>query len=72
MMNIPKSGLIHKKGDNDNIGNYTPISLFTDLFKKFSKIKLEKPGRESKEQTGFSKDFYLLDHNTNHKMSNEV
>lgn len=59
--------LLHKKGNKDDIGNYRPISLMSNLYKIFSKIILDRittvlDGNQPKEQAGFRKDFSTLDH----------
>lgn len=59
--------LIHKKGRTDDISNYRPISLMSNIYKLFSKIVLERLTRtldenQPKEQAGFRSGFSTLDH----------
>lgn len=59
--------LIHKKGAKDNIGNYRPISLMSNIYKVFAKVKLDRISKtldecQPIEQAGFRKDFSTIDH----------
>lgn len=59
--------LIHKKGQKDDIGNYRPISLMSNIYKIFSKIILNRISNtldenQPKEQAGFRKNFSTIDH----------
>lgn len=59
--------LLHKKGDKDNIGNYRPISLISNVYKVFAKVILERITRvldenQPIEQAGFRKNFSTIDH----------
>ncbi|GBP03806.1 LINE-1 retrotransposable element ORF2 protein [Eumeta japonica] len=59
--------LLHKKGDKNEINNYRPISLLSNLYKVFSKIilgRITKRLEESqpKEQAGFRADYSTIDH----------
>ncbi|KAI8422947.1 hypothetical protein MSG28_014050 [Choristoneura fumiferana] len=59
--------LLHKKGDKDNIGNYRPISLISNVYKIFAKVILERITKvldenQPIEQAGFRKDFSTIDH----------
>lgn len=59
--------LLHKKGKKDDISNYRPISLMSNLYKIFSKIILDRitmvlDDNQPKEQAGFRKDFSTVDH----------
>jgi hypothetical protein len=59
--------LLHKKGDKNEINNYRPISLMSNIYKVFSKVIL---GRITKvleenqpvEQAGFRKNYATIDH----------
>lgn len=59
--------LIHKKGDKENIENYRPISLMSNVYKVFAKIILERisallDDQQPVEQAGFRKGFSTIDH----------
>lgn len=59
--------LLHKKGDKNEINNYRPISLMSNLYKIFSKILLGRITKQleenqQKEQAGFRADFSTIDH----------
>ncbi|GBP13562.1 LINE-1 retrotransposable element ORF2 protein [Eumeta japonica] len=59
--------LIHKKGQKDDIGNYRPISLMSNIYKIFFKIILNRISNtldenQPKEQAGFRKNFSTIDH----------
>lgn len=59
--------LLHKKGDKDDIGNYRPISLMSNIYKVFSKIILKRitntlDENQPKEQAGFRSKFSTIDH----------
>lgn len=59
--------LLHKKGDRDNIGNYRPISLMTNIYKIFSKVILNRIYKtldesQPREQAGFRKSYSTIDH----------
>lgn len=59
--------LLHKKGRKDDIGNYRPISLMSNMYKIFSKILLDRLTKildenQPKEQAGFRRDFSTIDH----------
>ncbi|XP_030025374.2 uncharacterized protein LOC115443910 [Manduca sexta] len=59
--------LIHKKGQKDDIGNYRPISLTSNIYKIFSKIILDRISstldeNQPKEQAGFRKNYSTIDH----------
>lgn len=59
--------LLHKKGPRDEIGNYRPISLISNIYKVFAKVIMERISsklNESQpvEQAGFRKNFSTIDH----------
>ncbi|CAH2091439.1 unnamed protein product [Euphydryas editha] len=59
--------LIYKKGLKEDIGNYRPISLMTNIYKVFSKIILDRISttldeNQPMEQAGFRKNFSTIDH----------
>lgn len=59
--------LLHKKGKKDDIGNYRPISLMSNVYKIFSKVLLGRLTKildenQPKEQAGFRSDFSTIDH----------
>ncbi|CAH0716463.1 unnamed protein product, partial [Brenthis ino] len=59
--------LLHKKGDRDNIENYRPISLLSNIYKVFSKLILNRLTRimdeqQPIEQAGFRAGFSTIDH----------
>lgn len=59
--------LIHKKGDKENIENYRPISLMSNVYKVFAKIILDRIStlldeQQPVEQAGFRKGFSTIDH----------
>lgn len=58
--------LLHKKGDKDNIGNYRPISLISNVYKVFAKVIVERITRildenQPIEQAVFRKNFSTID-----------
>lgn len=70
---IPKSWtvssikLLHKKGNRDDIGNYRPISLMSNMYKVFSKIILNRITKtldenQPREQAGFRNNYSTVDH----------
>lgn len=59
--------LLHKKGDKDNIGNYRPISLMSNVYKVFAKVILNRISKtlddnQPIEQAGFRRGYSTLDH----------
>ena len=59
--------LLHKKGDRDNLNNYRPISLMSNVYKIFSKIVLNRLSKvldenQPREQAGFRKTYSTIDH----------
>ncbi|PZC79969.1 hypothetical protein B5X24_HaOG215559 [Helicoverpa armigera] len=59
--------LLHKKGDRDEINNYRPISLMSNIYKIFAKVILWRITRtldenQPKEQAGFRAGYSTLDH----------
>ncbi|CAH2098346.1 unnamed protein product [Euphydryas editha] len=59
--------LLHKKGDKEEIGNYRPISLMSNIYKVFSRIILSRITRvldenQPKEQAGFRSGYSTIDH----------
>lgn len=59
--------LLHKKGDKNDINNYRPISLMSNLYKLFSKIILGRISKhleenQPREQAGFRADYSTIDH----------
>ncbi|XP_052750861.1 uncharacterized protein LOC128200685 [Galleria mellonella] len=59
--------LLHKKGDKNEINNYRPISLMSNLYKAFSKIILGRISKhleenQPREQAGFRADYSTIDH----------
>lgn len=59
--------LLHKKGPKDDIGNYRPISLISNVYKVFAKVILDRISirldeNQPVEQAGFRKDFSTIDH----------
>lgn len=59
--------LLHKKGKKDDITNYRPISLMSNMYKIFSKILLDRLTKtldenQPKEQAGFRSEFSTIDH----------
>lgn len=59
--------LLHKKGDKEEIGNYRPISLMSNIYKVFSKIILSRIAtvldeNQPREQAGFRSKFSTIDH----------
>lgn len=59
--------LLHKKGDKEEIGNYRPISLMSNIYKVFSKIILSRIAtvldeNQPREQAGFRSQYSTIDH----------
>lgn len=59
--------LLHKKGPKDDIENYRPISLISNVYKVFAKIILDRISgkldeNQPVEQAGFRKNFSTIDH----------
>lgn len=59
--------LLYKKGDKEDIGNYRPISLMSNVYKVFAKIILNRitkmlDEQQPTEQAGFRKGFSTIDH----------
>lgn len=59
--------LLHKKGDKDDIANYRPISLISNVYKIFAKLILERITQVLDEnlpieQTGFRKNYNTIDY----------
>ncbi|KAI8427328.1 hypothetical protein MSG28_001907 [Choristoneura fumiferana] len=59
--------LLHKKGDKNEINNYRPISLMSNIYKVFSKIILGRITKQldenqPREQAGFRTDYSTIDH----------
>jgi len=59
--------LLHKKGAKDDIGNYRPISLMSNVYKIFAKIILGRISAKLKEsqpieQAGFRRNFSTIDY----------
>ena len=64
---VAKIILLFKKGERDEIKNYRPISLLSQLYKVFTKIiqkRIERILDENlpREQAGFRKSYYTQDH----------
>lgn len=59
--------LIYKKGPKEDVGNYRPISLMSNVYKIFSKVILERISKkldenQPREQAGFRRKFSTIDH----------
>lgn len=59
--------LLHKKGAKDDINNYRPISLMSNIYKVFSKVVLNRISKaldenQPREQAGFRNDYSTIDH----------
>ncbi|CAF4930089.1 unnamed protein product [Pieris macdunnoughi] len=59
--------LIYKKGSKEDLSNYRPISLMSNIYKVFSKILLDRLSTtldesQPMEQAGFRKNFATIDH----------
>ncbi|PZC70710.1 hypothetical protein B5X24_HaOG215026 [Helicoverpa armigera] len=59
--------LLYKKGDKEDIGNYRPISLMSNVYKVFAKLILSRittilDEQQPIEQAGFRKGFSTIDH----------
>ncbi|KAI8430992.1 hypothetical protein MSG28_001085 [Choristoneura fumiferana] len=59
--------LIYKKGHKEDVGNYRPISLMSNIYKVFSKVILERISKkldenQPREQAGFRQKYSTLDH----------
>lgn len=59
--------LLHKKGSKEEIGNYRPISLMSNIYKVFSKVILSRitttlDENQPREQAEFRSKFSTIDH----------
>lgn len=58
--------LLHKKGDKNDINNYRPISLMTNIYKVFAKVLLGRITKtlnenQSRKQAGFKSGYPTID-----------
>ncbi|KHN74545.1 putative RNA-directed DNA polymerase from transposon BS, partial [Toxocara canis] len=59
--------LLMKKGDPENLSNYRPITLLSQIYKTFSPVVLNRITKDlnmfmSREQTGFRRGYSTVDH----------
>ena len=62
---ISKTVLLKKKGDSEDLGNYRPITLLSQLYKLFTRLLLQRISHQlefSREQAGFKAGFSAQDH----------
>ena len=60
-----KTVLLMKTGDTEDLGNYRPITLLSQMYKLFTRILLQRIFRDvefSREQAGFREGYSTLDH----------
>ena len=60
-----KTVLLKKKGDSEDLGNYRPITLLSQLYKLFTRLLLQRISHQlefSREQAGFKAGYSTCDH----------
>ena len=60
-----KTVLLKKKGDSEDLGNYRPITLLSQLYKLFTRLLLQRISHQlefSREQAGFKAGYSTQDH----------